>query len=212
MGFLKTKSGMLRFSPLAFVALRSTPKIYSTVPTFTHTRKASGYHIFDTKNLTEENIYTQFNKKTIAIGELIGFVNHLKVLYNKSPVGMQQTIASGCEQKIDTVMEYYCKKGRGDDIREIIEAMPRVGTQQAFMYCTQAYVNANEFDKAISCLDLLEQNKVFSTYPYEIVLHGLSKRQEWDKILTVIDKMEKFGFTPDFETLAKIEGAHEKTE
>merc|ERR1711974_11620 len=110
MGFLKTKSGMLRFSPLAFVALRSTPKIYSTVPTFTHTRKASGYHIFDTKNLTEENIYTQFNKKTIAIGELIGFVNHLKVLYNKSPVGIQQTIASGCEQKIDTVMEIIVKR------------------------------------------------------------------------------------------------------
>lgn len=53
-------------------------------------RSASGYHTFDVNNLSGENIYSQFQKKSIAIGELIGFVNHLKVLYANSNPGMKR--------------------------------------------------------------------------------------------------------------------------
>ena len=109
-------------------------------------------------------------------------------------------------------MEYYCKKGRGDEIKDIIVQMPEVGTQQAYLYLTQAYINAKELDKAVSALDLLEENRLMSKLPYEVVLHGLSKHEEWDKVVSVVNRMEEYGFHADFETLAKIQGVHEASE
>merc|ERR1712232_332773 len=91
-------------------------------------RYQSGYHTFDTHNLFGKNIYTQFKKPSIKIGELIEYVNHLKQLYQSSPPETQRILAEGSEKKIDTVLEYYCKKGKGDEIKDILDSIPLAQT------------------------------------------------------------------------------------
>lgn len=118
-------------------------------------------------------------------------------------------LVGSCEKKIDTVLEYYCKKGRGDEIKQILEDMPAAGTQQAFLYFTQAYINAKQLDKAESVLDMLEQRKLISRLPYELLINSLSKEKDWDAVLRVVKRMDNYGFIPDYESLMKMQGVHE---
>ena len=113
-------------------------------------------------------------------------------------------LTEGAEKRLDTVMEYYCKKGRGEQIKDIIESMPTAGTHQAYLYYVQAHINANELDKAESVLEKLEENEVYTKQPYELLLHAYSNKKDWDGVLRVVRKMEDYGFPANHETMMKM--------
>lgn len=107
-------------------------------------------------------------------------------------------------------MEYYCKKGRAEEIRDIIDVMPVFGSQQGFLYYTQAYINANNMEKAAGVLDTLMERRIVTRLPFELLIKEFSKRKDWDAVYQIVDKMEEYGFRSDLESLAKLEGIHKE--
>lgn len=102
-------------------------------------------------------------------------------------------------------MEYYCKKGRAEEIRDIMDQMPVFNSQQSFLYYAQAYINANDPEKAIGTLDTLISRKIITRLPFELLIQELSKRKQWDAVYKVVEKMEEYGFNADLEALSKIQ-------
>ena len=87
--------------------------------------------------------------------------------------------------------------------------MPLAGTQQAFLFTMQAYIQAGQLDKLSSVFDLVEERKVFSQLFYDLALHAFSQQKDWDGALDVLRRMEDFGFHPDWNTMMKVQGVHD---
>ena len=121
-------------------------------------------------------------------------------------------IAKGSEAKIDTVMEYYSKKGKGEEIQALIEAMPLAGTQQAFLYAVQGYITGSQLDRIPALLDLLESRKILSKLVYDLALYGYCEAQQYDGAVEIIRRMETYGFHADLETMMKANHVHEAEE
>merc|ERR1712130_355479 len=171
------------------------------VPTIAK-RNASGYHTLDLSKdeLLGDNVYTRLQpRQNASIGQLVDYVKGLSTVYQKAPTEMKRMIAQGSEAKIDTVMEYYSKKGEGEEIRALIEAMPLAGTQQAFLYAVQGYITGSQLDRIPALLDLLESRKILSKLVYDLAIYGYCEAREFDGAVEVIRRMEAYGYHADLE-------------
>lgn len=105
-------------------------------------------------------------------------------------------------------MEYYCKKGKGDAIRKLIEDIPRSANIQAFHYLTQAYLNAKKIDKAREGLELMKSYKISGKTPYELIIQECGKAEMWDSVIEILRQMENDGYEVDHSTYFKIGNVH----
>jgi len=175
-------------------------------------RNASGYHTLDLSKdeLLGDNVYTRFQPtQNASIGQLVDYVKGLSTVYQKAPTEMKRMIAKGSEAKIDTVMEYYSKKGEGEEIRALIEAMPLAGTQQAFLYAVQGYIAGSQLDRIPALLDLLESRKILSKLVYDLALWGYCEARQFDEAVKLIRRMEAYGYHADLETMMKANHVHD---